>query len=90
MSYLAHVVAASTPPPTSNTPLPSAASNGGTLLFFFIVAGIALIGFFMVRSMRSVNRHYEPGPDGVYIGDGPDEKSEKSSNESKSSTSNDS
>jgi hypothetical protein len=56
------------------------------LLFFFIVAGIALLGFFMMRSMRSVNSRYSPGPEGTYIGDMP-EKLSKSSNSADSNDS---
>ncbi len=86
MALVAHLVAAATPAPTGDQPLPSAASNSGTLLFFFIVAGIAILGFFMMRSMRNVNAHYGKGPEGTYIGDEP----EKSSNSSNSGKSNDS
>jgi hypothetical protein len=86
MSLVAHLVAAGSPAPSGDTPLPSAASNGGTLLFFFIVAGIALLGFFMMRSMKSVNSRYAPGPEGTYIGDMP-EKLSKSSNSTDSNDS---
>jgi hypothetical protein len=86
MSLVAHLVAAGSPAPTGDQPLPSAASNGGTLLFFFIVAGIVLIGFFMMRSMRQVNSRYAPGPEGTYIGDMP-EKLSKSSNSTESNDS---
>lgn len=80
MSLATVFVAAGTPAPNGDQPLPSAASHGGTLLFFFIAGAIVLIGYFMMRSMRTVNRNFGDGPDGAYRGESPDEKSSNSSN----------